>query len=364
MPAVAPVKALYYPHIQFGSVGWLRAALLYWEGILRLVPDGFTPFDPPEVHELVSAGLIEDVSPGRYRRAVADALGPQIEKMPPREGNMPCLDASADPLVHVSKFEPNLLQNLKRRGLAAAGGEWVKLSPEMATMYKVILANAAGRELNAAPATDDTVCGAPVYFAYRKLVVDPARRAPPDGFSCARLIAPFPAIERAGSLTTEMLLKIRENTSTQRRIFRDTIQERVAQLADLPSEEAIVSHLEDFKSEIRTEINEQRGAHRASSLRDAWRLILISAPASVGTAVAVAGAMPLVAAAGVVGSIGLGVADFMAHAAQRRRAGHYLLVLESAFAARYHGIPIPALAPNARSPRPNDANAAGRPPAA
>jgi hypothetical protein len=333
MPAVPPVKALYSTHVQFRSIGWLRAALLYWEGILRFAPDRFSSFDPPEVHELVAAGLIENVSPERYRKPAADAFSARLDELLASSRRQPCL-GTADPLIHVSQIDRDLLQTLQRRGLAASSGDWAKMSPDMAALYKATLANTAGRELNAAPTTDDTSCEAPAYFELRKLAQGSAPPAPPDGFACARVLQPFPSIEAATSLTAENLKKIRKNSSAQRRMFRETVQDRVLQIAELPSEEAVISHLQDFKREIEAEVDSQRGALLVSSLRDAWRLLLISAPASIGTAIAVAQSIPLLAAAGVVGSFGLGIADFWTRATQRKRAGHYLLLLDAAFGAR------------------------------
>jgi hypothetical protein len=98
------------------------------------------------------------------------------------------------------------------------------------------------------------------------------------------------------------------------------------------------SHLRDFQTEVEAEVRSQRGALLASNLRDAWRLLLISAPASVGTAIAVAQSIPLLAAAGVVGSIGLGVADVWTRATQRKRTGHYLLLLETSLGGRRHAL--------------------------
>jgi hypothetical protein len=339
MAEVTPVKALYSPHIQFASIRWLRSALLYWEGILRFVPEGFVPFDPPEVHELVAEGLIENVSPERYLKSAAETFNSRLDEVLRSPLRPACLGASADPLVHVSQIEGGLLERLQGKGLAAAGGEWVKMSPEMAALYKVILANVAGRELNAPPTTDETSCEAPVLFEYRRLCRGTAKAAPPDGFACARMLAPFPVLESPSSrvLTTENLLKVRATLPTQRRIFRETVQDRIGQIADLPSSDAMRSHLRDFEGEIEGEVHSQRGALFASNLRDAVRFILISAPASIGAAVAVAESIPLVGAVGVVGSVGLGIADVLMRASQRKRAGNYLLLLEAALGNRRVG---------------------------
>ena len=75
---VQPIKALYYPQVQFYSPNWLRTALLYWEGVLRLVPDGFQPVDPPIVSDLADLGLVESVSPAPY---IASAKDKFLEKL-------------------------------------------------------------------------------------------------------------------------------------------------------------------------------------------------------------------------------------------------------------------------------------------
>src|SRR5580704_6582677 len=117
MPDVQPVKALYYPRAQFASIGWVKAALLYWESLLRVVPDGLDTHDPPEVHDLVAAGLIEDISPTPYRDATKTAFAPRLEaQLRARGGPSPCLRPEADEpsrgeanaLVHIAEIAPEL----------------------------------------------------------------------------------------------------------------------------------------------------------------------------------------------------------------------------------------------------------------
>jgi hypothetical protein len=335
MPHVTPVKALYCRRIQFESTGWLRAALLYWEGVLRFVPDGLAPIDPPEVHDLVTAGLVENVSPNRYRKAAAEALKARLDdvlRVAPQR--LPCLTGTGDPLIYASMLDPELLQLLQERGQAATAGEWARMAPDLATLYKTILANIAGRELNAAPATDESECDVSEYLDYRTLVRGTGQSAPVDGFACARPLEPFRTVEAANSLSAETLLTIRREYSAPRRIFRDTVQARVAPIADLPSKDAIHAHVRDMRTEIEGEVEAQRGALRQSNTRDTWKFLLIGAPASIGTAVAVAGAAPMAAALGLFGSVGIGAADLLMHQRQRRRAGPYLLSLEGALRAR------------------------------
>src|SRR5258708_3266009 len=105
MPDVQPVKAIYYPHIQFESLGWLKAALLYWEGILRIVPDGFEPFDPPEVHELATAGLVSSISPSRYLESVRRLFSARLDELLASHlGHSWGLDRESGALIHVAEI--------------------------------------------------------------------------------------------------------------------------------------------------------------------------------------------------------------------------------------------------------------------
>jgi len=79
--------AFYYPHIQFRSRKWLRTALLYYDHITRIVPEGVQPdrleryerFSPDaaalseEVQELTASGFIRNRAPDKATvSAVAD----------------------------------------------------------------------------------------------------------------------------------------------------------------------------------------------------------------------------------------------------------------------------------------------------
>lgn len=41
--------ALYYPYIRIHSQNWLKATLLCFPRVRRILPENFTPFDVPEV---------------------------------------------------------------------------------------------------------------------------------------------------------------------------------------------------------------------------------------------------------------------------------------------------------------------------
>jgi hypothetical protein len=145
---------------------------------------------------------------------------------------------------------------------------------------------------------------------------------------------PFPSIEASHTFNAANILRVRASFSEQRRRFREVVQARAQDIVQLPSEEAIGSHLGDFESEMNDEVSAQRSALFASTLRDTGRFLLIGAPASIGAVIALAESVPFIGVIGVVGSLGLGLTDVLMHTAQRKRAGNYLLVLEASLGTR------------------------------
>jgi hypothetical protein len=337
-PEVLPIEALYYPGLEFPSVTWVKAALLYWEGLLRIVPDGVSPNDPAEVKELVEAGVIQNVSPAPFRRATTDAFGPRLEELLRSRAGKPIEDEWAacpnardgETLVHLTQIEHVLARKLEARHLMSAAGEWARMSPAVARLYQITMANEAARQLFAAPVTDnvgnDVACS---YFAFEKMQIDP-HLVPPDGLQFAQLYLPFPSQKVVDTISLNRLLEIRSKYQLMRRRFRDTIQHRTAAIATLPSVQAIHAHLDTLAKELVEQLELEREALRASRVRDAWTLLGITAPLTLGSVWAIAGAETILAAAGGFGTVGLGsLGWYLERRLHRRTQGSYLLALGS-----------------------------------
>lgn len=57
----AQEKILYYPTIEFLDETWVKSALLFWDKIYRIVPQGYVPKDSEEIYIATQEGLIENV---------------------------------------------------------------------------------------------------------------------------------------------------------------------------------------------------------------------------------------------------------------------------------------------------------------
>ena len=56
-----PHSVLYYPTIEFQSIEWVKKALLFWDHVYRIVPQGYIPQDSQEILLLKEHDLIIDI---------------------------------------------------------------------------------------------------------------------------------------------------------------------------------------------------------------------------------------------------------------------------------------------------------------
>ena len=54
-------SVLYYPSIEFMNESWVKAALLFWDKVYRIVPESVIPNDSDDINTAKSEGLVEDI---------------------------------------------------------------------------------------------------------------------------------------------------------------------------------------------------------------------------------------------------------------------------------------------------------------
>jgi len=333
---IQPRRALYYPRAHFTSTKWLKSALLYWESLVRIVPDGSALQDPPEVHELAAIGLIENISPAPFQRAATRLFLGHVASAFRRPGALPFRD-ERDPsasrrnykLFSVGEIERDLLKELRAHGLAAVTEDWVTMPSEMADVYRIGLAAEIAKDLHVALAADPPFLEvASTFLAHQKVMGQGIEETPIDGYACARTMTPFRLLETS-HLPTDKLLRARQKYADERRLFRDLVQTRAVAIAALPSVVAIDSHVRDLAFEFESEANVLRRSRTESRLREATEIVGVGAPASIGAGLTLSGVSAVAAALGGVGSLAAGVTDWVVRQHQTPHAAHYLLSLEA-----------------------------------
>lgn len=322
----APVKALYYPFIEIQSEDWLKCALLYWEGIKRIVPhEGYRVSDSGPIAELVEAGIVENVAAGPYTETIAKEFLDQ-----PRKSHD---EVVAEARIHREKLAPSVIAMLLEQGHAIQEGDWLLVNPGTADDYMYILANAISRAENAPTVTDyfsNTVRRAKQEYGINYGVEHEGK---PSGMRLAWIACPFPEPSALGHLSLQDVLKFREAHGPERRAFRDAIHRLGSSLSDLTSAKAVRDTLDDQSADIRERIKEQRETLAALNIKTLALSLSLSVPSAITGVLA---GSPVIGA--IAGAAGLSVAAiniFAARREERKRARsafpyHYLLSIEEA----------------------------------
>ncbi len=74
-------KAFYYPYIEIQDINWLKQALLYWDGLRRIVPPDYSPNDSFDVCQVIDTGFLENTSPENYRQAASERFLQQFKPL-------------------------------------------------------------------------------------------------------------------------------------------------------------------------------------------------------------------------------------------------------------------------------------------
>ena len=145
--------ALYFPTIEFRSEHWLKASLLVWDRLYRIVPAGYRPHDSPAVKDAVDAGLIRDITlepPDLIETGTSfEKLVRELEFLPDGLDYAGRLES-----VHREKIDSRLYPVLEALS-ANVRGDWIDLPQELARGYLLYLAKEVAHRRALALATDN-----------------------------------------------------------------------------------------------------------------------------------------------------------------------------------------------------------------
>jgi len=332
-----PHKAIYYPHVEFASTAWVKSALLYWEGIVRWRPPGSTPRDEPEVEQLLGERLIEELAPEPGALQVAPEIGKRLEELIDElGGQLPaCLPGIRGlrgiPPDHEARERAEIAEVLEEYPLAKKA--FIDTADQARALFLTFWAEKIAFERKFAAVTDDPVIDAiAIHIENERVTQDPRTLAKGEGHALAELSLPAPSLEAIAQLSVERLLEIRQKYARERRHFRESVQARVAAIADLETPEAIEEQLKALQEEIRDDLEATREAVKDAKVKERWAVLGVTAPASLAAALSIATYSPVLGPAGGVGAVALGVTSWFM---QKRKgtppsANHYLLSVDSA----------------------------------
>jgi hypothetical protein len=369
---MAFTKALYYPRIQVPNEGWLKTAMLYWDGVQTIVPASISEPYQGTSRALFDAGVLSPLHVHPQMESVERLAGKVLDYFGSTEANGVLIEGGlrqSDLLhpeklpelrelveIHPEKF-PYELQHQIERLFHGREGNWVRVDRPFARFYMTMLATQLAEDhgialLTDLPASDRLAVnvrldgnlgiphvryGDPHWRRYGRHWFD-EHRVP--GTLAPALLADLTLQKIAISPETPVdnLLRFREDHKDQLGRFRTKMADLTKSVEGELTIEAIQQRVADiYANEVKPTINEMKDCLSASRVK--WGLesflktSMLSVPAT-GTLAALGLSVPLalLAGAGISLTVSSVLYNLQKREDMRKNPYSYLLAAESHFA--------------------------------
>ena len=275
--------ALYYPSMHFQDTAWLKAALLYWDGIHRMVPDAHAielRSEPTEVRLACDQELVTPIEVASYVPQIENDTFQLIEKLADMKDDRQSVEAllreratfgehvefdisaalerfakhrGVEVDLHRAKLTDSLISALERAGLGRSETDGVYVHQVVGALYMSALAGRVSDSVQCQRVTD--------YSAnhwFGNMFASKHAREPTAVLH--QISAAFPDRERLRDIPMQKIVDFCRKHSAERRRFKNAVETLVATLCTTDDEIA----KKDRLSSIRGEIEEALQAHQAA----------------------------------------------------------------------------------------------------
>jgi Family of unknown function (DUF6236) len=328
---------LYYPYIHPRETSHLKAALIFWDRVRRIVPSSVTHGDhvvgdDNDAQLLVDRGLLVSTRPEPYEEAASKRFFEHVE---PRSDRFR-IDietardlASRNSGIHIEKIGGAVLQRLQNLGLAHRFGEWVSMHDKVGAFYMFCLASEMADKMSAPLLTDspdDAAMGQALLFT-------------PDATAnlsekLVRLGINLPSPQQLQQLPMRKIAKFARRRAVEKQEFRAAVEGILETARSQTDQNAIDDYLSSQRVRIEAAVRNLRATIDELHVGAVSATAKITVPAGAAAAIAV---LPLShPAAAILGALGLTIGAISTYAETRgklrqAKAGtpyHYLLALE------------------------------------
>ncbi len=351
--------ALYYPYINVRDIDWLKCALLYWDKIRCIVPTDETNhqsikddvtvlIEPvktaedclnPHVKYLCDNGVVEPTSPKDYINAAVETFRNRISRYKDRWSELDIVLKKysqdtrhdlQDMSIHGSKILKGTFEDMGIK-LTVGGGDFYHAQSYVVALYISVLASEMSKRINAPMLTDT-----PGLAGLSQLILWSDEAIPhgtePESFLLQLGIA-YPSAKELRDLTFANLLEYRQKRNSERRRFREAVEEIRSTVQGLKDPNNLADYLSDKKQKIEEVIDDQRKTLNEIGIKDFASSIKAAWPLMIGLPIgAIAG--PAVGIFGAIGLASISIAYSKAGISQEKRKAikecpwHYVINIE------------------------------------
>lgn len=238
---------LYYPTIEFQSETWVKASLLFWDKIYRIVPGNYRTNDSEEIKIAISNGFIEDIElTHKDLKHTADKFESFCNKI---QFNPAGFDSSTyEVRIHTDKIDERLKSYFKQFSEDTDRQGFLKIPQEIANGYMFYLSDTVSRRRNIAKLTDNPdMYAAMIYFDgegdFDELLFDDENPETYTNLMIQRLIP-----NDIRSLNMETVINLHKQLETEKSEFRTIVNKFSESLSKIEDEKTAISEIEHFKN--------------------------------------------------------------------------------------------------------------------
>lgn len=237
---------LYYPTIEFQTETWVKASLLFWDKIYRIVPTHYRTNDSDEIKIAISNGLIEDIElTTNDLRQTADKFEGFCDKL---RFNPDGFDSSTyEVRLHTDKIDERLKPYFKQFSEHTDRDGFLKIPEELANGYMFYLSDTVSKRRNIAKLTDNPdMYAAMIYFDgegdFEECLFDEENPETYTNLMIERLIP-----KDIRSISMDIVIKLHKELESEKREFRKMVNEFSEKLSKIEDEKFAISEIENFK---------------------------------------------------------------------------------------------------------------------
>lgn len=292
---IAYGKALYYPYIHFQDDRWLKTAALYYDGLFRMVPDGYYPQDNEAVKRMIGElGFVEDLKTWDAANKIAK---PFLDYFEQAFGQKKQRTALYDKLsaagqdgglrsIHQSKMSYFLMHRLKEIGVIKKENTkrngFIKMERATAALYMTYLANHLADQKHTPVVTDN-----PFFHPLLRGMGNENPR-PDTGSMLASMVIRTAVPESVEDLPISRIRKFREKHADERLLFYDEVNSLVKDLNGVTDTETLEHIIHNKEKKVSIATDNLARSYKSVGISAATGLFSLSVPTVVaGTAAAV-----------------------------------------------------------------------------
>ena len=270
---------LYYPHIEFQNMGWLKSSLLLWDHVYRIVPESYQPQDNHEIEHAADLGIVRSVDLDENDiRGFSTEFTDFVEQLPFQPAG---LEYDEIAYLHPEKVDSHLYPFLEQYATGESNKGFIELPKEIVRGYMFFLANQVAGRRGLSRCTDDIYSFAvSSYFSedanFDELLYD--REA--EGFYSSLILNDLLPLD-IEAVPMDKIIKAISNSKDERVRFREELAKFSGELHRCESNDHAQTILNDYKQDLIKAKNEIKAAQGFLNKDDVGSVFTMGLPTSL-----------------------------------------------------------------------------------